>query len=86
MSHLRDLQRLRNTRHNFQIKKNVNSNQPAELRLGHNNYPQTYRQSHAQDPIFVQEVLGKNFEVDPDRDAGDSYSKYLQFKEIFTSR
>lgn len=32
MSHLRDLQRLRNTKYNFQIKRN-NNQQPAELRL-----------------------------------------------------
>lgn len=42
MSHLRDLQRLRNTRNNFQIKRNVNHH-PAELRL---NEPTKQRRSN----------------------------------------
>ena len=60
MSHLRDLQKLRNTRHNFQIKKNTPSHHPGELRLG-NIQPSHHRaQKYHQDPIFIPEVLGKN--------------------------
>ena len=71
MSHLRDLQRLRNTRHNFQIKRN--SNQQSEL-----------RQFRNPDLQVMPEILTRNIEVDFELD--NPYTKYLQSKEIITSR
>lgn len=50
MSHLRDLQRLRNTKYNFQIKRN-NNPQPAELRLNDIRKPRV--SNHNNEPLIM---------------------------------
>lgn len=69
--HLRDLQRLRNTRQNFQIKRN--SHQQPENR--------PLRQ---QETLAMPEILTRN--IDVDFEADNTYSKYLQSKEMFSAR
>ena len=64
MSHLRDLQRLRNTRNNFQLKRNSH------------HQPDT-RQQRNKDPYAMPEIHTRNFEMDFQE---DGYTKYLNSK------
>ncbi len=83
MSHLRDLQRLRNTRNNFQIKRNINQH-PAELRL--NEASKSRKSNHYNEMVVLpQFVMPKLIELDHETST-DPYSKFLQSKELLTAR
>ena len=65
MSHLRDLQRLRNTRNNFQIKRN-------------SHHVPEQRHSRHQELFAMPDILTRN--IDMDFEQQDPYSKYLHSK------
>ena len=77
MSHLRDLQRLRNTKYNFQIKKSSNA-QPAELKLNDIRKPRP--SIYNNEPLIMPEIIiPKVLEIEAEHET-DPYSKYLQSK------
>lgn len=51
MSHLRDLQKLRNTRQNYQIKKNINPFDNQQMLMP--NQKQMRQTNHHQNPIYI---------------------------------
>ena len=62
MSHLRDLQRLRNTKNNFQIKRN-NNTPTVELKLNELKKPRVSH--HNNEPIIVPDIIApKVLEID----------------------
>lgn len=81
MSHLRDLQRLRNTKNNFQIKRAANPN-TGELRLNELRNP---RPSHHNQDLVIMPELTRPIDLEQEVEL-DPYSKYMQSKEILSGR
>ena len=80
MSHLRDLQKLRNTRNNIPLKRTTNHFHLAELKPRNNIYQQTNQHLQNNHPNTAREQQHFNNDLKNEGYPEDSFAKYLQQK------